>query len=341
MGTPRSLDDPERLASAFAGRHNFERTTLNNESTMPAATAPRCARSLLALSLATTFAWLPAGAHAQEGPPPLSSVSVAGVARLDASIDGGGDFSANGIIVKGSFGRAFGPSFTAALTLSYAYEDWNFGTPNAFGKAAPWTTLNVPTIGANFNYRYSNQLALFVSPQVGWNYESGASTDNSMSYGAAFGAIYNYSPTLTLGLGAAAFRQVNRTNIFPFVIVNWKITDKWTLSNPLEAGPTGGPGVELAYAFNDNWELGAGVAFRDIRFRLKDDGPQPDGIGEDKGIPLFAHLEYTPTKALKIDFYAGAILNGRLKVLDSNGSTVTSSDYGTQPVLGIRASYAF
>jgi len=84
-----------------------------------------------------------------------------------------------------------------------------------------------------------------------------------------------------------------------------------------------------------------GVAFRDTRFRLKSDGPQPNGIGEDKGIPLFAHVAYSPAKALKVDFYAGAILNGRLKVLDANGSTVTSSDYGAQPVLGIRAAYAF
>lgn len=308
---------------------------------MSAVNASTCARGALALSFASALACVAPTAHAQGGPPPLSSVSVAGIARLNADLDGGGDFSANGVVVKGSFGRAFGQQFTAALSLSYSYEDWNFGTPNAFGKAAPWTTLNVPTIGANFNYRYSDQLALFVSPQVGWNYESGASTDNSMSYGAAFGAIYNYSPTLTLGVGAAAFRQVNRTNIFPFVIVNWQITDKLTLSNPLEAGPTGGPGVELSYAFNDQWEAGVGVAFRDIRFRLKDDGPQPNGIGEDKGIPLFAHVEYTPAKGLKLDFYAGAILDGRLKVLDSNGSTVTSSDYGTQPVLGVRASYAF
>ncbi len=308
---------------------------------MPAVTASPCARGLAALSFASTLAWVPAAAHAQEGPPPLSSVSLAGIARLNADLDAGGDFSANGIIAKGSFGRAFGPSFTAGLTLSYAYEDWNFGTPNAFGAQAPWTSLNAPSIGANLRYRYSDQLFLFVSPQVGWNYESGASADQGMSYGAAFGAIYAYSPTLTLGLGAAAFRQVNRTNVFPILIVNWKITDKLTLSNPLEAGPTGGPGIELSYAFRDQWDLGVGMAFRDTRFRLKDDGPQPNGIGEDKGLPLFAHVTYSPAKAFKLDFYAGAILNGRLKVLDSNGSTVTSTDYGAQPVLGIRAAYAF
>jgi hypothetical protein len=127
----------------------------------------------------------------------------------------------------------------------------------------------------------------------------------------------------------------------PLVVVKWKINDKLTVSIPLEGGPTGGPGIELTYGIDDAWDAGIGVAFRDTRFRLKDDGPQPGGIGEDKGIPLFAHVAYSPTKAVKVDLSAGAILNGRLKVLDANGSTVMSSDYGAQPVLGIRAAYAF
>jgi hypothetical protein len=307
---------------------------------MNSATPSSTARALAALAVAASMAAATA-AQAQGGPPPLSSVSAAALARLNAGLDGGGDFSANGIVAKGSLGRALGSSFTAALTLSYAYEDWSFDTPNAFGRAAPWTSLNVPSVGANVSYRHSDRLSMFVAPQVAWNYESGANASDGMSYGAAFGAIYAYSPTLTLGLGAAAFRQVNRTNIFPFVVVNWKINDKLTLSNPLEAGPTGGPGIELTYGIDDAWDAGIGVAFRDTRFRLKDDGPQPGGIGEDKGIPLFAHVAYSPTKAVKVDLYAGAILNGRLKVLDANGSTVMSSDYGAQPVLGIRAAYAF
>ena len=288
----------------------------------------------------TCLALMPTLALAQQEMP-LSSVSATGLARLRADFDGGGDFSVNAVSARAKLGRAFGTRTSADVSIAYVYEDWNFGTPNALGSSAPWGKINQPSIAASMRYAYSDTLSLLVSPQVEWNYETGASASNGLSYGAVLGAIYTYSRTLTVGLGAAAFRQVNRTQFFPFVIVNWQINDKLLLSNPLEAGPTGGPGIELTYEINEAWDVGVGVAFRDSRFRLRRDGPTPNGIGQDKGVPIFAHLAFSPSQAATIDFYAGAIVDGNMRVLDSNGATLSSSDYKTQPVLGIRASYAF
>ena len=282
----------------------------------------------------------PALAGAQ-GAPALSSVSVSGLARLRADIDGGGDFSVNAGAVRAKLGRAFDARTSADVSVSYVYEDWHFGTPNALGTTAPWGTVHQPSIGASMRYAYSDTLAFLVAPQVEWNYETGASASDGLSYGAVVGAIYTWSKSLTVGAGVAAFRQVNRTQVFPILIVNWQINDKLTLSNPLEAGPTGGPGIELSYEISEPWDIGVGVAFRDTRFRLRRDGPTPNGIGQEKGVPIFAHLAFSPSRALSVDFYAGAIVDGNMRVLDSNGATLSSSDYKTQPVLGIRASYAF
>jgi hypothetical protein len=300
-------------------------------------------RGFATLVVAASLAALSSPSRAQEGDfaRPLSSASVAGIARLQADIDGGGDFSVNGVAAKGTLGRAFGSRFSAGLTLGYGYEDWRFGTPGTLGAAAPWGAIHEPSVGASMRYRYSDTLALLVSPQVEWNYESGASTSDAVSYGAVVGALYTHSKTLTVGLGAAAFRQIDDTKVFPFVIVNWQINDKLLLSNPLDAGPTGGPGLELTYEINDAWDVGVGAAFREARFRLRRDGPVADGIGRDRGVPIFAHAAFSPSQALTVDFYAGAIVDGNLRVLNENGSTVSSSDYKPQPVLGIRASYAF
>ena len=123
--------------------------------------------------------------------------------------------------------------------------------------------------------------------------------------------------------------------------MRWEIDDKWMLRNSLASGPAGGPGVELAYKVNDTWELAAGGAYREYRFRLSDDGPVPGGIGENSGIPLFARVSAKLGKTGRLDFVAGALVSGELKVLDRNGSTLREADYKTSPLLGITAKVDF
>ena len=45
----------------------------------------------------------------------------------------------------------------------------------------------------------SDALTFLVAPQVQWDYETGASASDGLSYGAVLGAVYKYSPTLTVG----------------------------------------------------------------------------------------------------------------------------------------------
>ena len=47
-----------------------------------------------------------------------------------------------------------------------------------------------------------------------------------------------FSPDLVFGVGAGVFRQIDETKVFPFLVVNWKITDRLRLGNPLQAGYT-------------------------------------------------------------------------------------------------------
>ena len=160
-------------------------------------------------------------------------------------------------------------------------------------------------------------------------------------HGAVIGAAKFFSPTLFLGLGAGVFRQIDKTAVFPFMIVNWQINDKWRLSNPFQASPTGGAGLELVYALDSDWDLAGGATYRTYRFRLRSDGPTPDGIGRNQGIPVFARLTRKLGTQGRLDFYAGAVADGQLRVLDSNGATVASSDYKLAPLFGITATLNF
>ena len=78
------------------------------------------------------------------------------------------------------------------------------------------------------------------------------------------------------------FHQFYETKVFPFPVIDWQIDDHWKLTNPFQAGPAGGAGLELNYAFNERWEMGIGGSYRSYVFRLSRDGPVGNGIGREQ-----------------------------------------------------------
>lgn len=271
-----------------------------------------------------------------------STVSAVALSQLDTDLDsGGGSFHWSGAKVGLTVTRQFTSAFSAGISASYGIENWHFDAPGAFGGAAPWADIRQPNVGLRFAYSSAPDLSWFVAPQLGWNYASGASASDGVTYGAVFGATKIFSPELVVGFGLSVFRQIDDTKYFPFVIVHWQISDKLRLSNPLQGGPAGGAGLELSYAWSNDWQLGAGGAYRDYRFRLSDDAATPAGLGRNSGVPLFARLTRKFGPSAQIDLYAGVVVGGRLQVLDASGVTVQSSDYGASPLIALSGSIAF
>lgn len=288
------------------------------------------------LCIATT-----AGAQTQAPGETKTTVGVAGISQLKANLDGGGKAGWNSLGVNLNVSHQFTRAWSAGVSAAYVSEDWKFDSPSVFGPGAPWGRVNRPSVGLNVSYATSTDTAWFVAPQVQWAYESGANASDGVNYGAVFGVTKVFSPTLVVGFGLSVFRQIDDTKYFPFVIVNWQITDKLRLGNPLPAGPAGGAGLELAYALTPEWELAGGASYRDYRFRLNDEAAAPGGLGRNSGIPVFARLTRKFGPAARIDVYAGLVANGKLRLLDTNGGTLRSTDYDTAPLFGITGSVSF
>ncbi len=305
----------------------------------PASSPPtRSARHALAVAAAfIAAATLPATAIAQAGAAGAmsSSASVSGLATFNSNLDGnGGSFDWSGAIASASLKRQLSPEWSIGFNVGYQYERWSFSSNSAFGSQAPWGTINRPGVGFNLGYQVQPDLGLFIAPQFAWDYETGAS-QSGQNFGAVVGATKFFSRGLVLGLGAGVFRQIDETKVFPFVIVNWQIDDKWKLANPFRAGPAGGAGLELVYAIDDNWEAAGGGTYRQYRFRLKDSGPNANGIGQNQAIPLFARLTRKLGPRGHLDLYAGAAVAGTLKLQDPNGNTLVSSDYNAAPFVAL------
>lgn len=271
----------------------------------------------------------------------VTSTSASVISQFDTDLDAGGSFRWTGGLVTGSVLHQFTTQFAAGLSLQYDFQQWHFDNPSGLGGTAPWRDINQPQVGATFIYAPAEDWQIMVSPSVAWGYETGASSGNSATYGAVVVVSKDFSPTLTIGLGAAVYRQIFETRTYPFLAIEWQINERWKLANPFPAGPQGGAGLELSYAFGNGWEAGFGGTYRSFVFRLDQDGPVPNGIGEQTYIPVFLRLSRTIGKQSQFDFYVAGLANGSLNVKNPDGNDRYSDDYRVAPTLGLTFRHRF
>ena len=267
--------------------------------------------------------------------------SVTGLTQLKTDLDGGGDFNWSGFNAGLRVNRQFSAALNLGANVRYGYENWSWSSPTAFGGQAPWGAISTPGLGLSMTYSPTATLRLGFNPSVEWAGEEGVGTASSAVYGAVFSAINTFSNDLTIGLGAGVFREFGENKVFPFLAVNWKINDDWTLKNPLPAGPAGGAGLELAYELSPRWTLSAGGAYRNYRFRLNDSGPYAGGVGQHRLIPVFARVNYAFTPKTSLDFYAIASAGGNVQVESAGGSQTLNTGYDTGIGLAINLSHRF
>jgi len=288
--------------------------------------------AVLALCLAATES------QAQQGSSSAAdafrpSLSLTPYYQGKADLDGGGSYSAVGAITRLRVTNRLGDKGFWGLTLNYDYTDYRFSEVSAFGGQAPWNNMQRVGFGVPFNW-ITGKWGWLVAPSVDYFRETGADWNDSLTYGAVFAGTRMFSSG-RLGLGVGVFNRLEEVEVFPFIAVDWRLSENWRLTNPLAAGPTGPAGLEAIYAFASGWQIGVGGAYRSVRFRLNENGPAASGVGEEQGIAGFVHLTRALHKRMALDLYAGAIFNGRLKVEDSRGNTLSEVDYDTAPLVGL------
>jgi hypothetical protein len=264
------------------------------------------------------------------------SLSVTPYYQGKADLDGGGSFSTAGAITRLGVTTRLGDKGFWGLVLNYDYTDYRFSDAGGFGGAAPWNDVERVGLGVPFNLITGNW-GWLIAPSVDYFREKGAVWNDSLTYGAIFSGARMFSSG-RLGLGLGVFNRLDEVKVFPFVAIDWRLSENWRLTNPLAAGPTGPAGIEARYVFASGWEIGAGGAYRSVRFRLNDSGPAVGGIGEERGVVAFLHVSRALDRRLSLDFYAGAVFDGRLKLEDSQGNTLTQVDFDTAPLVGLTLS---
>lgn len=281
------------------------------------------------------------GASAQSGPPMGWTSFVDGFALYqgDADLDGGGSFSADRTYLRAGGIYRFENGQSAGLFVSAGRLDYEFDT----SVPQPWGEIIDLRVSAPLRFTNDNGVSFFVVPSLRYDYESGVSMSDGRTYGAFAGVTWKVSDNLTVGPGMGVFSQIEDgdLNVFPALLINWEIDDRWSLSTGTGLGATQGPGLSLSYEYSTALKFTLGARYEELRFRLDDQGLAPGGVGQDKSVPVVLTVDYTPTPFASFTAFVGAELGGELQLENRAGLVVSTQGYDAAPIAGVAFRLAF
>lgn len=297
------------------------------------------ARRSLAVSVVAAGVALSAPAFAQMPAGWTNQVDGLSVIQGDADLSGGGEFTASRQFLRGTSIYNLGSGNSIGLSTSLGRFDYDFTNLSN----QPWSDIQDVRFSLPVRLSLGGSATLFLSPEIRWDYEDGASPSDGQTYGIFAGIAWKLSDSLTVGPAFGAYSQLEDSgaDVFPALLINWDITDRWNLTTGAGLGATGGPGLTLGYELDETMKLSLSARSESVRFRLDDTGLAPGGVGEDKSIPVVLSFEYSPNPGLLLAAFAGAEFDGELTLEDASGVGLSRQSYDTAPLLGVAARLRF
>lgn len=270
----------------------------------------------------------------ESGKKPRIFVNASSLYQPESHVHGGGSVAASRCSLSIGSTVPLNDKASLGFGLSYELDNYNFSRLSDFAVPDPWNRINKIGFSTRAGYRISPEWMLFAAPVVQYAGEEGADFGDSLLYGGTVGALYRPNKRFVIGFGGGVFYRLEETSFFPAFIFSWKITDKLRLGNSFRTGPSGPAGLELSYSIDSNWETAIAGGFRSYRFRLDENGPVPNGIGQIDSWPLFARVSRKLGHHLRADLYGGVAFGGKLRLEDSRGRKIDQASFNTAPLAG-------
>lgn len=266
------------------------------------------------------------------------SISGRGDYLVKRSLEGGGDVGVADAALSVGARVILDRDWRMNIGLDYRITNYDWSGTTALGDD-PWDNVFELGIAALFEHDVTDQWTLFGGPVLELSWEEGADVDKSLTGGALLGATYEVDEGLQLGLGLGIFSEIeDDTTFFPLITVDWRITDDLTLTTRTE---TGGAGLELTGPITEDFSWGVGFRYDRRRFRLNDEGPQPEGVGEFESFPVYVRGRWQASPQLQLDAFLGTSVDGNLDIENEDGQFIDRASYPYALVFGARLTYRF
>lgn len=321
----------------------FASRALSTLRTIKSSDCPVCVVTLL---LVTT------GLQAQRTERPVSDVqsgkgwftqfSGGYLHQLKSDLDSGGEMEGDRYVAQASVGYRRSFSKQAALGIEYVRDAYRFDGIGGFSGPSAWNDIHTVSVAGPIRWSLDDRWTLFVLPSIRVMAEESAEWEDAITGGGIAGASFKINDQLTLGPGLGVLSQIeDDLSVFPVLLIDWKINERLRLETGRGLGASQGPGLLLSYKVNEQWKLLAGGRYERLRFRLAANGVAPNGVGEDRGAPVFLGVRYSLGQRGDINVFSGVDLGGKLMVDNPSGDKLFTSGYEPAPFFGFSASFRF
>jgi hypothetical protein len=196
------------------------------------------------------------------------------------------------------------------------------------GRAAPLARASILTAQPNLILTPAPHWTLVGSGMIQNAGADQAAVHSATLAGASVAAAYQFSPALRLGLGVEEEQRFKASAlILPFPIIDWHITDQWSLTS------LDGESGRLAYAISHAWSAFGQLEFLSQDIRLGRSSSLPSGILRYEGYPLSFGIQWQPRRHLSIALSGGAALAQDYRFEDKHGRLLGASS-SQSPGLG-------
>lgn len=249
--------------------------------------------------------------------------------------DSEGSFSVNRWFVSMGLSYAWDSRTSIGISAGGGSSKYDFDDLTAIGDGTPWEEIEDTRIAITGRFGFGDTGSIIIIPAARYNGENDSKSSDGRTYGLFAAAAWRINEGLTIGPGIGVFSRLeDGTRIFPILVIDWDISERWNLSTGRGMASSQGPGLTLSYALSQSWSLGIAGRRENVEFRLDDIGPAPGGVGRDQSIPLVATATWDPNRMVNLSVFAGIELNGKLKLKNSADELVEKSSYDPAPIFG-------
>lgn len=263
--------------------------------------------------------------------------------QLDTDIDNGGEFSVSRFGAGVSTRQPITSTWAWTAGLSYRLASFDFSGSTGLGALSPWEDIHSVSLRGGVDYIIDRQWMVFGGLTAGFDGESGADFDDSLTVGGYGGARFQVNEVVALSFGTSISTEIeDDISFIPLLGVDWTITDTLTLTVGREdVMGMAGPGASIRWQAHDQVALAAGGLYHKQRFRLDGSGTAPNGVGQEQSIATYLQAQWTPSENTSVSLIGGVAFAGEVTVENANGVDVAQQDHDPAPFVGVLVDFRF